>query len=91
MEFRHTGIPGLWTQELDAGLWTLDAGRWTLDAGRWTLDAGFWTLNATLRKLLSTGSEHNQNPVSDSTDSIESIGSGVAIFRNSILTLNVTL
>ena len=36
----HTGIPGLWTQELDAGLWTLDSGRWTLDAGRWTLYAG---------------------------------------------------
>ena len=62
IEFRHTGIPGLWTQELDAGLWTLDPGEWTLDAelwtldfGRWTLDAGFWTLNATLRKL---GSGH---------------------------------
>ena len=22
----HTGIPGLWTQKLDAGLWTLDSG-----------------------------------------------------------------
>ena len=44
----HTGIPGLWTQELDAGLWTLDSGCWTLDAGLWTLDA-------TLRKL---GSGH---------------------------------
>ena len=49
----HTGIPGLWTQELDAGLWTLNAGlwtlgseRWTLDAGPWTLDAGLWTLDA---------------------------------------------
>ena len=21
----HTGIPGLWTHELDAGLWTLDS------------------------------------------------------------------
>ena len=48
----HTGIPGLWTQELDAGLWTLDLGRWTLYAGlctlepgRWTLDAGLWTLD----------------------------------------------
>ena len=40
---RHTGIPGLWTQELDAGLWTLDSGLWTLDSGRWTLDAGRWT------------------------------------------------
>ena len=28
----HTGIAGLWTQELDAGLCTLDSGRWTLDA-----------------------------------------------------------
>ena len=53
--FGHTGIPGLWTQELDAGLWTLDSGRWTLDAGLWTLDAGLWTLDATLRKL---GSGH---------------------------------
>ena len=42
----HTGIPGLWTQELDAGLWTLDSGRWTLDAGLWTLDSGRWTLDA---------------------------------------------
>ena len=38
--FWHTGIPGLWTQVLDAGLWTLDSGRWTLDAGPWTLDSG---------------------------------------------------
>ena len=64
---RHTRIPGLWTQELDAGpwtlhsglwtldfgLWTLDSGLWTLNAGRWTLDAGRWTLDATLRKLSS--------------------------------------
>ena len=48
----HTGIPGLWTQELDVGLWTLDSERWTLDAvlwtlgsGRWTLDSGRWTLD----------------------------------------------
>ena len=46
--YGHTGIPGLWTQELDAGLWTLDSGRWTLDTGRWTLDAGLWTLDAGL-------------------------------------------
>ena len=43
--FRHTGIPGLWTQELDAWLWTLDSGHWTLDAGLWTLDPGRWTLD----------------------------------------------
>ena len=44
MRLWHTGIPGLWTQELDAGLWTLDSERWTLDSGLLTLDA-------TLRKL----------------------------------------
>ena len=43
-----TGIPGLWTQVLDAGLWTLDAGLWTLDPGLWILDtlhAGLWALD----------------------------------------------
>ena len=29
----HTGIPGLRTQEMDAGLWILESRRWTLDAG----------------------------------------------------------
>ena len=42
----HTGILGLWTQELDAGLLTLDSGRWTLDAGLWTLDSGLWMLDS---------------------------------------------
>ena len=28
----HTGIPALWTQVLDAGLWMLDFGPWMLDA-----------------------------------------------------------
>ena len=42
---RHTGIPGLLTQELDAGLWMLDSGRWTLDVERWTLDVERWTLD----------------------------------------------
>ena len=49
---RYTGIPGLWTEVLDAGLWTLDPGRrtlgagfWMLDPGRWTLDAGCWTVD----------------------------------------------
>ena len=42
----HTGIPGLWMQELDAGPWTLDSRRWTLDVGFWTLDTGLWTLGA---------------------------------------------
>ena len=55
---RHTGIPGLWTQELnaeqsgrwtlDSGLWALDAGLWTLDTGRWILDSGPWTLLLTV-------------------------------------------
>ena len=56
----HTGIPGLWTQELDAGLWMLDTGHWALDTGLWTMDSGHWTLSFTV-------SEQNQNPVSDST------------------------
>ena len=47
----HTGIPWLWTQELDAGLWMLDSGRWTLDAGIWMLDSGRWTLDARLWTL----------------------------------------
>ena len=55
----HTGIPRLWTQVLDsgAGLLTLDSGCWTLDAGRYALDTGHCRL---------TGSDQNQNPVSDS-------------------------
>ena len=42
----HTGIPGLWTQELDAGRWKLDSRRWTLDAGldwfRTKSEPSFW-------------------------------------------------
>ena len=48
---RHTGIPGLWTQVLDAGLWKLDSGPWTLDTRPWSLDAGLWTLDAGLWTL----------------------------------------
>lgn len=44
----YTGITGLWTHQLDAGLWTLDCGRWSVDAGHWFLDAGRWSLNAGL-------------------------------------------
>ena len=42
----YTGIPGLWTQVLNAGLWTMDSGPWTLDsdATLWTLGSGHWTL-----------------------------------------------
>ena len=47
----HTGIPGLWMQELAAGLWTLDFGRSTLDSRRWTLDAALWTLGSGHRTL----------------------------------------
>ena len=47
----HTRIPGLWTQVLDTGLWTLEFGRWTLDAGLWTLGSGCWTLDAGLWTL----------------------------------------
>ena len=37
---RHTGIPGLWMQVLDARLWTLDSRLWTLHFGRWALYTG---------------------------------------------------
>ena len=46
-----TGIPGLWTQVLDAGLWMLDVTLRKLGSGHWT--------------LLLTGSEQNQNTGSD--------------------------
>ena len=31
---RHTGIPGLWTQVLNPGRWSLYAGPWTLESER---------------------------------------------------------
>ena len=75
----------------------VDSGHWTLDVGLWRLDFGLgrWMLDAVARHsghltLLSTGSEQNQNPVSGSAYSIENISSNVAIFRNSILTLDVS-
>ena len=54
---------------------------WTLDArvGHWTLDAGCWTLDPGRSK------DHGH------ACSVETIGSDVDIFRNSILTLSVTL
>ena len=33
---QHTEISGLWTQELDAGLWMLDSEPWTMNSRRWT-------------------------------------------------------
>ena len=119
----HTGIPGLRTQELDTGLWTLNSGRWTLDAGpgrwtldtgRWTLDSGRWTLDSgrwalypvsvadccrtesepsfwscltKLLKILSMRISEDHGLAC----SIETVGCDLAIFRNSILTLSVTL
>ena len=41
----HTGIPGVWTQVLDAGLWIMDVGLWTLDPGLWTVHFGRWALD----------------------------------------------
>ena len=43
---RHTGVLGLWTQVLDAGLSTKDSGQRTLDAGAWMLGSGCCTLEA---------------------------------------------
>ena len=75
----------------------VDSGHWTLEVGLWRLDSGLgrWMLDAVARHsghltLLSTGSEQNQNPVSGSAYSIENISSNVAVFRNSILTLDVS-
>ena len=75
----------------------VDSGHWTLDVGLWRLDSGLgrWMIDGVARRsghlmLLSTGSEQNQNPVSGSAYSIENISSNVAIFRNSILTLDVS-
>ena len=39
----HIGIPELWTQVLDAWLWTLDSGRWTVNLDIQTGE-GFWIL-----------------------------------------------
>ena len=41
----HTTIPGLWTEVLNAGLWTLDPGLWTLKSGLWMLKFGRWVLD----------------------------------------------
>ena len=50
---RHTRIPGLWTQVLNAGLRTLDSGRWMLHFERWALVTGH------CRWLFRTKSESN--------------------------------
>ena len=42
----HTGIPGICTQVLDAGFWTLNFGRWILDNGLWALDSGLYTMDS---------------------------------------------
>ena len=70
--FEHIGIPGLQTQVLDAGLWTLDSGRQTLEAGVWTLDSrqrtlnpGRWTLDPE-RQTADAQIPHGYIPVSDS-------------------------
>ena len=98
---RWTLNVGRWS--LDAGLWTLNAGLWTLHSGLWTLDSELWSLLLTvveqdqnpvsyfcLIKLFKTywvriSRDHGH------ACSVEIIGSDVAIFRNSMLTLSVTL
>ena len=92
---------GRWT--LDTGCWILDAELLTLDSGFCTLYSGLWTLSLTvveqnqnavsgfcLIKLLKilwvrTSKDHGH------ACSVETIGSDVAVSRNSILTLSVTL
>ena len=100
---RWTLEAGLWT--LDPGHWTLNVGRWILYAGLWTLDAGFWTLDTVvdccrtesepsfwsylikLLKILSMRISLDHGHACSG----ETIGCDVAIFRNSTLTLSVTL
>ena len=92
---------GRWT--LDAGLWTLDSESWTLNSGSWTMDTELWTLDAGLSALypglltldvglwaLDTIFDCFRTE-SAASCSIETIGPGLAIFRNSVLTLSVTL
>ena len=74
----------LWT--LDAGFWTLNPGRWKLDSGPWMLDSGCWTQDAGLW-MLDPGCSIDHGHIC----SVETIGSDMDIFRNSILTLSVTL
>ena len=42
---RHAGIPALWTQMLETGLWTLDSESWSLSFERWYPDPGRWRLD----------------------------------------------
>ena len=89
---------GRWTLTLDSGCWTLDSGFWTLDSGRWTLDTvvdccrtesepSFWFCLIKWLKILSMWISKDHGHAC----SVETIGCDVAIFRNSILTLSVTL
>ena len=88
------GIPkfldcGRWT--LDSGPWALDAGIWTLgfslctlDSGRWTLDSGGWKLHLGNQAL---GTRRCCRLVQNKIRTQFLI----LLFRNFILTLNVTL
>ena len=91
----------LWT--LDSKLWTLDAGRKTLDSGRWTLGSAHRTLSLTVSEQnqnpvfgsawLNYWKFFRCESLKTSWHPcfVETIGSDMAIFRNSILTLGVTL
>ena len=83
----RNGIPGF----LDFGCWTLDARPWTLDTivdCCWTeLEPSFWFCLIKLLEILSMQISNDHCHAC----SVETIGSDVAIFRNFILTLSVTL
>ena len=87
--FRHTGIPGLWT--LNSRRWILDSGLWTLDTvvdcWRTESEPSLWFCLIKWLKILwvRISKDHGH------ACSVETIGSEVAIFRNSILTLSITL
>ena len=81
------GIP----EFLDSGRnsWTLYSLLWTLDPGRWMLNSGCWALEP-----ISDFPRLNYRKFSKDHGHacfVETIVSDVAIFRNFILTLSVTL
>ena len=88
---------------MESGRWTLDPVLWTLDDTLWTLGSGHWTLSLFLSEQNQNpisdsawlnywkffGCEFLRT--SGLACFVETIGSDVAIFRNSMLTLSVTL
>ena len=83
--FRHkTAYRNSWSLDASVGRWTLDA---VVDCYRTESEPSFWFYLIKLLKILSMRISKGYGYAC----SVDTIGSDVAIFRNSILTLNVTL